>query len=178
MADDRRWTTLLRRPRWWGEGMLLTVIFVAWTGVGVEELIFGLIAGGSAATARQNIVLHTPVGLRLSGIVRFVPYFLHLSFHGGVDVARRVLLPSFPIEPGFVEYGLRVDPDGPAAVFFGAVISLVPGTLCVELEGEHSILVHVVDIDAGFEAELQRLERRVAAIFRSPDNEGDEWNWS
>lgn len=159
---------------WWLQFAALTLLFVAWTGVGVEELVFGAIAAALAATANRRIAVPRAARFRLVGFLRFIPYFLRISLLGGVDVARRAFLPSMPIEPGFLKFPLRLDPPGPGAAFFAAVISLIPGTLCVEHEGGQSVLVHVIDLQAPVNEELQRLEEKVAAIFGELQHEADK----
>jgi multicomponent Na+:H+ antiporter subunit E len=101
--------------------------------------------------------------LNLPGLARFSAYFLWASVRGGVDVARRVLLPALPIDPEQRRYPLRL-PEGPARIFFTAVVSLLPGTLSLELERDELIL-HVLDARLPVDRELRRLETRVADVF-------------
>ena len=154
--------------RWLGLVVAVTLLFVAIAEPTMEAAIFAMAAAVFAATVRHHLRDAPATSFRLAGLLRFVPYFASISVRGGLDVARRSLAPSLPIEPGFMEYGLTIDPESAAAVFFGAVISLVPGTLCVELDGEPTVLVHVVDLDADINEELRELEERVADLFGSP----------
>lgn len=55
------------------------------------------------------------------------------SVRSGIDVARRALHPRLPIDPDFVRFGFRL-PKGPARIFQVNTISLLPGTLSVELQ--------------------------------------------
>jgi len=137
--------------------------------------LWWVLAGGSAASWMVGIpviVLATAMGaarrgprlnLCLPGVLRFCGYFLVASVRGGVDVMCRVLMPGLPIDPDLHRYRLRL-PEGSARIFFTAVVSLLPGTLSVELEQDELIL-HVLDIRLPIERELARLETRVAAIF-------------
>lgn len=99
----------------------------------------------------------------LSGWLRLLPYFLWSSVAGGWDVARRVLTPTLAVNPGFVDYTLRIAP-GPARNFFIQFIGLLPGTLGAWLEGD-SLRVHVLNRDADHERSLRGAEQRVAAAF-------------
>ena len=152
------------RRQWWIEASIFALLFVAMTGVGVQQLVLACVVGALVATVAAGIQRRQGT-FRVGFFFRFLPYFLAIAVRGGIDVARRALAPSMPIRAGFVDYRLRVDPRGRAAAFFGAAISLVPGTLCVELEGEPSIRVHLIDLDGPYLDELRHLERRVAAIF-------------
>lgn len=105
--------------------------------------------------------------VQLSGLLRFIPFFLVRSVVGGLDVALRALRPSRPLDPGFVEYRLRVAHESLAALFFVEIISLLPGTLCAELQPE-AVVVHVVNRHGPVIEELTRLEVAVADIFGEP----------
>lgn len=99
----------------------------------------------------------------LVGLLRFLPYFLWASLSGGIDVAQRVLRPRLPIEPGLHQYPMRLRDPG-ARVVFVNTISLLPGTLSADLDGD-LVRVHALDAKADVGGELEVLERRVAAIF-------------
>ncbi len=103
--------------------------------------------------------------LRLRGTLRFIPYYLYQSARGGVDVARRALSPSLPLAPGFVPFVTRL-PRGPARTFFMAVISLLPGTLSVRIDG-NQLMIHVLDMHLPIAESLGALEARVLDLFEA-----------
>jgi multicomponent Na+:H+ antiporter subunit E len=100
------------------------------------------------------------------GFARFVPYFLRQSMTGGLDVARRALLPTSPLAPGMVDYAVRL-PDGPPRRFFAAAIGLLPGTLTAELHSG-GLTVHALDRHLPVVPMLRELEDRTAALFGLP----------
>jgi multicomponent Na+:H+ antiporter subunit E len=110
-----------------------------------------------------SVMLLPPFSWSLTGIVRFVPFFLWRSLHGGVDVARRALHPRLPISPGMVNYRWRLPPGLPRVVMANTV-SLLPGTLSAELHKEY-LRVHVLNRREDFLSELEKVEQRVAAMF-------------
>lgn len=99
-------------------------------------------------------------------LVRFVVFFIRESVRGGVDVARRALHPDLPLQPGLVRLESRL-PPGPAEVFLINALSLMPGTLGVELRGT-ALTLHVLDEQSPVLEETRRLEALIAAIFRIP----------
>lgn len=101
--------------------------------------------------------------------LRFAAFFLRESMRGGIDVARRALDPSLPLQPALLELRCRL-PHGPAEVLLVDVLSLLPGTLSVDLRGA-VLTLHVLDERAPAEAELRVLEGLIAAMFRVPLNE-------
>lgn len=112
-----------------------------------------------------SLVLAPPDGSRVRwrGVARFVPYFLWQAVQAGSDVARRVLHPRLPIAPGFTDYPLRLSKES-ERVFFVDALSLLPGTLGVELRRD-SVRIHVLDLEVPVHDRLRELEDRVAAVF-------------
>lgn len=101
--------------------------------------------------------------ISLSGLVRFVPYFLIESFRGGFDVARRVLRPRLRVHPGFQSYRPQLASPAARVVFLDA-ISLLPGTLSADMR-DGAIDVHALDNRTDLTPELARLERTVGRLF-------------
>ena len=102
-------------------------------------------------------------GFSIRGWAALVPVFLWQSLLGAWDVARRVLSPRLPVDPGFFEYrlGLR----GKAARWlFLHLINLMPGTLSARLDGD-LLIVHALNLEDMSETALRGTEKRVAAAF-------------
>lgn len=97
-------------------------------------------------------------------LVVFFPVFLQLSMAGGVDVARRALSREVRLAPGLLEYPLRLAPGAPR-VFFMLLITLLPGTLSADTDGDR-LSVHVLDTGQENRAALASLEDKVARLFR------------
>ncbi len=105
----------------------------------------------------------TPLNIHLVGLFRFIPFFLHQSFHGGIDVMRRALSFQQLLDPGLVAYTTLL-PEGSARILFVNTISLLPGTLSAELQG-NQITIHTLDRGLPIWANIQRLEYHVAALM-------------
>ena len=136
--------------------------------------IWWLLTGGNPASwivGVPVVLAATAFNVGKKGALRFRPwrlacfagYFLYASLRGGLDVTRRVLLPALPIYPDHCRYRLQLSP-GPARNFFTAVVSLLPGTLSVELEQDH-LVVHAIDFRSAVTTDLQRMEWRVADLY-------------
>ncbi len=105
----------------------------------------------------------TPLKIHLAGLFRFIPFFLYQSFHGGIDVMRRALSFQQLLDPGLVAYTTLL-PEGSARILFVNTISLLPGTLSAELQG-NQITIHTLDRGLPIWANIQRLEYHVAALM-------------
>lgn len=100
---------------------------------------------------------------RIGGAFRFFSFFLQQSILSGFDVARRAVHPKCPLAPCLIKYTFRIT-NGFARVFFTNTVSLLPGTLSVDLLDD-DVLVHVLDEEYPALDSLQALEVRVAALF-------------
>jgi multicomponent Na+:H+ antiporter subunit E len=146
-----------------GWAAFLTVVWWALAGNAAADWRVAPIA---VAAALWVALRHArPAGTRLApaGLLRFLPFFLWQSLHGGVDVVRRAFDPRLPLAPAFIAYDLRL-PPGPPRIWFANTVSLLPGTLSARL-GEDRLLVHVLDHRLPVRADLAVVERRVGAVF-------------
>lgn len=105
--------------------------------------------------------------LRWQALPSFVLFFFHQALLGGIDVAWRALHPQLPIKPGFLRYPLQLKPHA-ARLLMAWTVSLLPGTLSVELETD-CLEIHSLNTDLPDEA-LAALEAKIAALFVLPDS--------
>lgn len=145
---------------------LFAALWALLTGGGAGSWIVGAPVVLAATAASHSLWPRNTGWWSPIGLVRFVFFFLRESVRGGVDVARRALDPALPIRPGLVELQTRL-PPGPAEVFLVDVLSLLPGTLSVDLRGS-TLTMHLLDDRTPVQAELEVIEELVAAIFRIP----------
>jgi multicomponent Na+:H+ antiporter subunit E len=97
------------------------------------------------------------------GLLHFIPIFLWFSLLSGVDVAWRTLHPQRPLEPAFIEYPWRL-PPGPARIFLANVISLIPGTLGVQIK-EQTLTIHVLKNHVKVTNYIHILEHYLVDLF-------------
>jgi multicomponent Na+:H+ antiporter subunit E len=147
------WRTLLFLGLWW----VLTEAYPGSWGFGLPMAFLA---------ALTSLAFRRPLGSRwsLRGVLRFLPFFLWQSWRGGIDVAGRVFQPRLPLAPGLLNLPLRL-PAGPARVFLADTLSLLPGTCSVDLDQQGRLRIHTLDTALFKEADLRRLEGRVAALF-------------
>ena len=154
--------------------VLSLVLWLVLAGASEESFIIGLPAILLAASTA--VWLSGAKTNRLS-IVRTIPFslfFIRNSLMGGVDVACRAVLPRMPLDPGFLEYTVHLNSDS-ARVFFANAVSLLPGTLSANLQGD-LLIVHVLDKSQSNELSLRRLERQVGKLFGLETNLEAKWS--
>jgi len=82
------------------------------------------------------------------------------------DVARVVLDPRLPIQPGFCRIPTRVRGDLGVTLLANS-ITLTPGTITVEAEegGRHEVLVHALVMSEAVRADVHEMEDRILAAL-------------
>jgi len=139
--------------------------FVWWclTSGDVSSWLVGIPVIVLAAMLQHTLMPRYEYRYSFRGVLKYLPYFAKHALIGGLDVAYRAFAPHLPVDPGFVNYTLRL-PKGPWRVFFVNSISLLPGTLSCQL-GEDRVEVHVLSLASSTIDELKTLEEKVAAVF-------------
>lgn len=115
--------------------------------------------GLSAHLATQSTVKISPAAL--VSLLLYLATFISALLRANLDMARRVLTPSLPIDPTFVEVETKLKSQV-ARMLLANSITLTPGTLSVDLSGER-ILVHW--IDAAGHSSLTQATEDIAASF-------------
>jgi multicomponent Na+:H+ antiporter subunit E len=126
--------------------------------VGVPTVIISVFVSMALTNQSRN-------SWRILSIMQFITFFAKASVRGGFDVARRVFHPRLPLNPDLVDYQLTLKNQS-ARILMANIISLLPGTLSVELQ-DKQIKVHVLDKNQDVNSELQAVESAVGALLSS-----------
>jgi len=99
--------------------------------------------------------------LSFLSLLNYLGYFFFALARANLDMARRILSPSLPINPGIVE--VETDLESPLGrMLLANSITLTPGTLTVDLI-ENKLLIHWIDVPEG--VDIKTTTRRIAAGF-------------
>lgn len=126
--------------------------------------VLGLLGVGLAVLASFRLLPPRSWPLRPLGVVRFLPYFLRQSVLGGLDVASRAMRFRVDLTPTVITHVFALESEA-ARVLFVWVVSLLPGTAAVDIQGDQA-WIHVLDQRLADPTTLKELEQRVAAMFR------------
>lgn len=142
------------------------ILLGLWTVVSQARVDSWVVGGpcvllGALAWTRLSVAAR--VRLNPIAMLTFPYHFFRHSLLGGIDVTWRSLHPRLPIDPGLIEYPMRL-PQGPARTFFMAIVSLLPGTVSADTR-EDVLFTHVLDQNAKVYEELNHLENAVARLF-------------
>lgn len=117
------------------------------------DLAAGLFVAAAATWISLRLLPPSGSHLRYPALARLALRFGQESIMGGADVARRALSARLPLRPGFIAYPVRL-PPGPACNTFGALTSVLPGTLPAGLDDHGALLYHCLDVEQPVAAQL------------------------
>lgn len=160
MADNAIGSSRHRRRLWTLQtGALLCLVWLALDGLDNPGVGLFFAALGTAVGAW--LVPGDPYPWRPLRLAGFFLYFLYESLRGGVDVAWRALHPRLPLAPATSEVRLWL-PEGMPRTVMVSVVSLLPGTLSVDIV-EDRLSVHAL-VPQAFQG-VHALQRKVAWLF-------------
>ena len=132
---------------------------------GVIVVLLGTIIFGGYFTDKpiKFLQLH-----RLFWFIVYIPFFIWYMIKANIDVAYRVLHPERPIKPGIVKIKTTLKTNI-AKVFLANSITLTPGTMTCEIDGEylyiHWIWVESTETDQASKIIARGFERFLRRIF-------------
>jgi len=145
------------------------LMFVALWWILAEGRTDGWLLGGIAVVAASwtSIELLPPgkQPIRLTGLIGFLHFFLWNSLRGGMQVAGMAPRGRAALQPGLIELPVTLPPGG-ARILLVNALSLMPGTLSVDLD-DTSLRLHVLDERLPVTAETRALEAAIAGLFGS-----------
>lgn len=129
-----------------------SVLFIIWIGFttsfNLQELIAGAIVSLIITFFAYKSFSQTALSFfqpkRLYNIFKYIIVFTIALIKSNFDVAKRVISPSLPINPGIVKYNTKLKTDI-AKVVLANSITLTPGTLTVDIIDD-SLYIHWLDV--------------------------------
>ncbi len=95
-------------------------------------------------------------------LLSYLPWLVKEIVVANVDVAKRILDPSLPIQPQWVvTHGDQQ--SGLGLTLYANSITLTPGTVSVDIQG-HALLVHAIADDAAAGLETDEMNQRCVRV--------------
>ncbi len=136
----------------------------------------------SANTDLQNLLVGASVSLIVAVIASFyvapglhwlnpvrwfwflvyVPVFIWEMIRANIQIARVVVMPSLPIQPGILQYKTSLKSDI-SRMLLTSSITLTPGTLSVDFNGD-VLDIHCVNLDRVTPQDIQKFEKYIKRI--------------
>ncbi len=154
----------------------LIIYFLFWlaytASFAVEEMIIGIIIATllSLFTYKSFTQLKSDNNIfkRIISFIAYIPIFVIEMVKANIDVARRVINPNLPINPGIVKINTDLSSDY-AKLFLANSITLTPGTLTMDVKDD-SLYIHWIDVASSNKDEQKeqiagKFEDRLGGIF-------------
>ncbi|OQX84174.1 MAG: hypothetical protein B6D63_05150 [Candidatus Latescibacteria bacterium 4484_7] len=150
--------------------LMLTGLYAAWTHTTVEGniliLFIAALVISALFTTRKRFIPLEPK--RIAYAIAYIPYMFYAIIRANFDVARRVVQPTIPINPGIVEVRTKLKSSIGKTVLANS-ITLTPGTLSVDIRGNR-LFIHWIDVrdveEKGATEDIVRgFERFLEVIF-------------
>lgn len=131
----------------------LAVTWMLVTGyVSLDSLFVGLVIGVALAFLTRSDARTTAWRGLPDQALALIIYTLRLFrdiWLSSVDVAKRVLHPKLPMNPGIIAVPtLDARESDVIAAFSAHGITITPGELVVDFDGKHTMYVHCLDVEA------------------------------
>ncbi|MFH1791171.1 MAG: Na+/H+ antiporter subunit E [Candidatus Omnitrophota bacterium] len=159
--------------------ILFIIAFIAWAMLNWvpdwEHLLVGFFVALLVAYITGDMFIQNPGKLKHPlrywyFCFEYLPVFLWEVIKANIDVAVRVANPALPINPGIVKIKTSLTSDT-ALTFLANSITLTPGTLCVDIDKDDSVLyihwidVRAKDVEGATKIIAERFERILRKIF-------------
>jgi multicomponent Na+:H+ antiporter subunit E len=144
--------------------LVLFGVYLLLADFAVQELVVGAVMSLMLTVIIAHYVDYTmdyklPFRLTVFLFV-YVPVFVWQLLLANIDVAKRVLNPKLPLNPGFVSIHTNLKGDF-ARLMLANSITLTPGTLSVDVKGD-TIYVHTVNVQGQTREENTK---HISALF-------------
>ena len=152
------------------------IIFILWLlltwSLEPQEIIVGAALALLLSTLLHDVFLQGPEKLvqpaRYFWFLIYLPVFFWYVLRANLDVAYRVLHPDMPIRPGIVKVRTTLKSEM-GKTFLANSITLTPGTLTVDIVGDHLYIhwIYIFTEDPQEETEVivKRFEKYLRRIF-------------
>ncbi len=154
------------------------IVMLVWmaftTSLEPAELITGLFVSLIIAVFSSGFFSCCGLGILFSSsifyIVQYFFVFIWALLKSNFSMAKRVVSPSLPINPGIVEFKTSLKNDT-AKLILANSITLTPGTLTVDLIDD-TFFIHWIDVEArtpekAYEAIAEPFEKILLKIYKN-----------
>lgn len=155
---------------------LFAILFVFWLllngALSPAVLATGAVAAGAIAllsgAAQSFLTGYRLVPRSLTATLVFAGFFVKELVKANLQIARIVLSPSLPVQPAIVR--VRTTLKEPVArLLLANSITLTPGTLSVEIQGEwlyvHWVVAETTDAEAATQTIVKGFERYLEVMY-------------
>ena len=129
------------------------------------HMALGLVASFGVALLNTEVGRPPAVAIRWLQLLRFFPWLFGRILVSGLHLSFLILHPKLPIAPALIRYRTKLGHES-GIVLLGNSVTLTPGSVTAEAQPDE-LVVHAMDDESLQDLQSQRLERKVADVFRT-----------
>jgi len=141
-------------------------------GLLISFIVLLLVSPGAATGKRRTLRDLRPWD-RFSAAIVYIPMLFRDIYLSAMDVARRILDPKLPMNPGIIAVPTAFEPgpeDQPLGDLIAAAsahgITITPGELVIGFDGNTLMYVHCLDVEASSANAIANQAKRLALLKR------------
>jgi multicomponent Na+:H+ antiporter subunit E len=185
----------VKRARWQAKFTAIIIeyvlLFLFWVLLsGRYQLKYLLIGAGACALVtylthdllyRPNSSKKIPLGASFTlscalRLIAYIPWLVWAIIKANIQVAMIIIKPQMPIDPGFLQFKTKLTRKI-ALVTLANSITLTPGTITVDLQGD-TYIIHAIVRGAASDLESGLMQNKAGAIFCDCKDSAPACSWA
>jgi multicomponent Na+:H+ antiporter subunit E len=146
-------------------------LFVFWIFLSTSfewiHLGLGIIFSFAVAWINSGHALFVPKFHLWPRILLYIPWLFYKVVQSSLHLSKLILHPALPIAPQLISVDSKLRHHG-AIVLLGNSITLTPGTITAEVDG-NKLIVHAIDEVSKEDIASRQIESKIADIFKDVD---------
>lgn len=146
-------------------------LFVVWVSLSASfewiHLGLGLICSFAVAWVNSGHSPFVPKFRLWFRILLYLPWLFYKIIQSSLHLTKLILHPALPISPQLISVKTKLRHHG-AVVLLGNSITLTPGTITAEVDG-NNLIVHSLDNILSEDIASKQIESKIADIFKDEE---------
>ena len=142
-------------------------IWCIFDGVKPIGLVVGLITAGLVTWSSLKLFPASATGLRVLPFLALALHFMGSSIVAALEVAKYAFRRQPRLHPGFVTYDCGI-PAGTKRDLYLSMVSLMPGSLPVDVDENGRVIIHCLDINQPIAKQMADDEARLIRTWEEP----------
>ena len=142
-------------------------IWCIFDGIKPIGLVVGLITAGLVAWSSLKLFPASATRFRVLPFLAMALHFMRSSIVAALEVAKYAFRRRLGLHPGFLTYDCGI-PAGTKRDLYLSMVSLMPGSLPVDVEENGRVIMHCLDINQPIAEQMADNEARLIRTWEEP----------
>jgi len=147
--------------------IIFLVLWCIFDGIKPISLVVGLITAGLVTWSSLQLFPASNRRLRIFPFLALALHFMWSSIGAALEVAKYAFRRQPGLHPGFVTYDCDI-PAGTKRDLYLSMVSLMPGSLPVDVDDNGRVIIHCLDINQPIAKQMANDEARLIRTWEEP----------